>query len=63
MITDTIMEVLNRMIDLTTGTAYAEGIMMAQDALGDFDEDKWCEMTQQEKDEWLTEVIQRQITI
>lgn len=63
MITDEIMDVLNRMIDLITGTAYSEGIMMAQDALAEFDLDEWLSMTQSEKDDWLAGVIRKQVTL
>lgn len=63
MITNEIMGVLNRLIDLTSGTAYAEGIIMAQNALAEFDEDKWFSMTQKEKDDWLVDVIKCQVTL
>lgn len=63
MITDAVMEVLSRMIDLTTGTAYAEGIMMVHDVLGDFDEDKWYSMTRKERDDWLVGIMRKQVTI
>ena len=63
MITDAIVELLNRMIDLMTGTAYAEGITMVQDALCEFNEDIWYSMTQKEKDDWLAKVIRRQVNL
>ena len=59
MITDAIMELLYRMIDLTTGTAYAEGINMVIEALGDYDEDDWLYMSQKEKDDYLINAIRR----
>ena len=63
MVTTEIMEVLNRMIDLTTGTVYSEGIYMALDALAEYDENIWLDMIQTERDEWLSGVIRRQVTL
>ena len=63
MITEEIMELLNRMIDLTEGTAYAQGINMVIDALGEYDEDKWNEMSLDQKDKFLSKVIRKNLPI
>lgn len=61
MITDEIMELLNRMIDLTEGTAYAQGIDMVIDALGEYNEDEWMEMSPGQKDDFLAKAIKKNL--
>lgn len=61
MITDEIMKLLNRMIDLTEGTAYAQGIDMVIDALGEYNEDEWMEMSSGQKDDFLAKAIKKNL--
>lgn len=61
MITDEIMELLNRMIDLTEGTAYAQGIDMVIDALVEYNEDEWMEMSSGQKDDFLGKAIKKNL--
>ena len=63
MITDYIMEVLNRITEALEGTAYAQGVDVVVDALGDYDEDKWAGMSESEREEYIKSKIKNHITL
>lgn len=63
MITDYIMEVLNRITEKLEGTAYAQGVDVVIDALGDYDEDEWINMTESERNKYIIDKIRNHITL
>lgn len=63
MVTDEILELLNRMIDLTDGTAFAQGIEAAYRALADFDVDKWNAMSEESKNRYVKKHIKEVILL
>ena len=63
MITDEIMELLEMMTSLLEGTAYAQGIDCAKEALSDFDGFIWAEMSDDDKKTFLRDAIRRHIEV
>ncbi len=61
MITDEIVEILNRLIDKLEGTAYAQGVDVAMEALCSYSEDDWLEMSESEKDKFIIAAIRKHI--
>ncbi len=53
MVTDGMMAMLDRLIELCDGGAVVTGIEIVCDALMDYSEDGWYMMSAAERDEWL----------
>lgn len=58
-VTDGMMEMLNRLIDLCDGNVIVTGIDIAADALAEYRDDGWHMMLEAERDEWLSDVVAR----
>ena len=57
MVTDGIMEAVERMIDGCRTSEEKGAMEVLREMLGDFDEDKWYEMSDDEKQEWISEYM------
>ena len=53
MVTDSMIAMLERLIELCDGSAVVTGIEIACDALMNYSEDGWYMMSAAERDEWL----------
>lgn len=53
MVTDGMMEMLERLVDLCDGNVIVTGIDIAADALAEYSDDGWYMMSAEERDEWL----------
>ena len=63
MVTDGIMELLEFMTGLLEGTAYAQGVDCVKEALSDYDEFAWDEMSDDDKKAFLLNAIRRHIEV
>lgn len=53
MVTDGILEAVNQMIAICVSAEQKEAMEMVCEMLGDFDEDQWYGMSEEEKDVWI----------
>ena len=62
MITDEVMELLDMMVKKLEGTAYAQGIDAVIEALSNFDECEWANMSNTEKSDFVISAIKNHIS-
>lgn len=55
MITDEIIDAIDLLIEMCSGKEQKNGMESVKEILMDFDNDKWLNMTESERREWLKE--------